>query len=352
SCARPPEADGTVNVHDHGYCVLAEPIDLAIVPPLLGCELDSLSIGQGLVTIGWGLSETGSGIKRISTSQFLGWHEGMIGASFGSNEVCPGDSGGPTYARLTDGSWRLVGVSGGGPPGDIADCVDPLLIIPAAQAIAWIEEQTGIDVSPCHLADGTWAPESACTGFAMNPGPTTGHHPWVDGSCADPRSGPVATCGPSFEHDDESEPPLVEIVAPADGAHYPNAPARIDVEIAADDGDGVAVIAVELLANGEVVAGESITNPLEQPSSWTFTELELAEGEHELTAIATDYWGNVGVAEPTTIIVGDGEPATDPDDPSSEPGSCACAAGQRRVEPTILLVLLLALRRRRSWPPA
>lgn len=346
SCARHPEADGSVTKHDYAYCVLAEPVDMAIVPPLLGCELDLLEVGQSFVTVGWGHNGRGLGTKRMSTSEFLGWYEGMLGASAGSNEACKGDSGGPTYMRLPDGSWRVLGVSSGGPAGDIPECIDPLLIVPAAETIAWIEEQSGIDISPCHLADGTWAPGPACTGFALDPVPATGYNPWVDGSCVDERTGPISTCGPSFEQSEESDPPTADLVMPVDGTHYSNAPARFDVVVDADDGDGVAVLSVALRVDGEVVASESIASPIDQPPSWVLAELELAEGTHELDAIATDYWGNVGVSEPVTIIVGDGD-APDggaPDGPAGEAG-CTCTAGQPRAGLTELgmLVLLMVL---------
>jgi len=67
-------------------------------------------------------------------------------------------------------------------------------------AIPWIEEQSGIDVTPCHDADGTWNPSPACRNFSMAP-----HSPgrtWTSG-CAEPALSPaLASCGPGYVPDD------------------------------------------------------------------------------------------------------------------------------------------------------
>jgi hypothetical protein len=129
ACGKHPAANG-VGANDYAYCTLAEAVDLPIAPPLLGCEVDWLKIGQGLVTVGWGSGEGGGGIKRIVESEFIGWNQGMIAASPAPAEACGGDSGGPTFVKLPDGSWRTVGVSSGGPAGQNPGCISSVLVVP------------------------------------------------------------------------------------------------------------------------------------------------------------------------------------------------------------------------------
>lgn len=387
-CERNPMANG-VSAIDYAYCTLVEAVDLPIAPPLLGCELDWLQIGQALVTVGWGNGEGGGGIKRIVDSEFIGWNQGMIAASPAPAEACSGDSGGPTYVQLPDGSWRMVGVSSGGPAGQNPGCISPVLVVAAAEAAVWIEAQTGIDISPCTLGDGTWSPSSSCTGFAMNPGSAG---TWENELCSDTLSGPINSCGPSFEQSEELDAPTVTITTPADGSMYPGPQAMLDITVVADDGPGVAVMGVELLINAMSVASSSIDAPLEEPASWPFNALSFPEGEWALQARATDYWGNVGESNVVTIVVGDpptgdgdGEPGDgdgdgDPGDGDGDPGDgdgdgdgdnegetgtggsgpsldddaggCSCATEGRAGGAWLLAIGLLGLMRRRRGDQA
>src|SRR5262245_9050942 len=116
-CAANPAAMGMVSIDDYAYCTLAEPVDLPLAPPLMGCELDTLEIGQAFVTVGWGNGDNGSGIKRYAPTEFIGLNLGMVAAEVSPSELCTGDSGGPTFMQLPDGTWRTVGVTSGGPAG-------------------------------------------------------------------------------------------------------------------------------------------------------------------------------------------------------------------------------------------
>jgi MYXO-CTERM domain-containing protein len=80
-----------------------------------------------------------------------------------------GDSGGPLFFRMPDSSWRLIG----------EDCCSPAIVAGSAAPristytslpihVAWMEQLSGIDVTPCHDSDG-WNPAAACTGFSTNP---------------------------------------------------------------------------------------------------------------------------------------------------------------------------------------
>lgn len=325
SCAANPAANG-VGPADYGYCVLAEAVDLPLAPPLLGCELDTLELGQAMITVGWGNGDGGGGIKRYVPSEYSGMNMGMISATPAPSEACSGDSGGPTFMRMPDGSWRTVGVSSGGPAGQNPGCISPVFVVPAAGAVIWIEAETGIDITPCTLGDGTWEPGPGCTGFALDP--DLGGE-WVGDSCPGMVSGASSSCGPSIDQAQESDAPSVVITVPTDGAQFPGPEATVDIEIVTDDGDGVAVVAVELFVDGQSAAMDAVEWPLQAPSSWLFEGAVFPEGEYTLTATGTDWWGNVGESAPVSFIVGepggfdeggDGDGDGDPGDGDGDPG--------------------------------
>jgi uncharacterized protein (TIGR03382 family) len=180
---------------DFAFCKLRTPVtDVPIVPPLMGCEVDVLKVGQKVVVAGFGVdndNNTGFGIKR--------WVETTVnrpdtgrGAQIGGmgKAPCYGDSGGPAFVQLADGSWRAFGIDSSG-LANSCNAGDIMAMI--YKAVPWIEQQSGIDISPCHDADGKWNPGPDCHGFSMDP-LATGRS-WANG-CAEPTlSPPVATCG-------------------------------------------------------------------------------------------------------------------------------------------------------------
>ena len=81
-----------------------------------------------------------------------------------------GDSGGPLLFQMPDSTWRVIGVDYGSPAfieGSTAPRVSTYKSVP--YDVAWAEEVSGIDLTPCHDANG-WHPTAACTGFPINPG--------------------------------------------------------------------------------------------------------------------------------------------------------------------------------------
>ena len=200
SCERHPMWSGSFSEWDYAICTLAEPVtDVAIVPPMMGCETDILVAGRPVVMVGWGQSSNGggAGTKRIapgvlSSIMYSGTSIAIDGAA-DDQGLCPGDSGGPTYIQLDDGSWRQLGVHHTASPScDTSDGgTDKRLYL----AVDWIETTTGFDVTPCHDADGTWNPGPDCTAFPLDPAAGGGDWP----SCpTGPLSGDVETCGPGL----------------------------------------------------------------------------------------------------------------------------------------------------------
>ncbi|MET0386092.1 MAG: trypsin-like serine protease, partial [Polyangiales bacterium] len=186
---------------DWGYCVIPEDERVAKMPyspPLVGCEAEKfLKVGATAWVVGFGTTGPegrGFGIKREVEVEVNKVQNGTI--DIGDREVgaCHGDSGGPLYMKLTDGThdygWRTVGStsSAGGP----CDCTCSTLYVNIDMHVKAIEENEGIDVTPCTDDTGKWAPTPECGNFQNNPQAATGTYPM----CTVTRTTePIATCG-------------------------------------------------------------------------------------------------------------------------------------------------------------
>jgi hypothetical protein len=162
--------------HDVGVCTLTEDVTgIPIVPVMAPCEMTELAAGKPVVEVGFGItSATGRtyGAKKWinATIESAGPDQVDIDVTTGSQEgEYYGDSGGPLFFEMPDRSWRLIG----------EDCCSPAILGSGAPRVstyksvpyhvAWAEKQSGIDLTPCHDANG-WNPTAACTGFPTNPG--------------------------------------------------------------------------------------------------------------------------------------------------------------------------------------
>lgn len=188
---------------DFMICRLAQPLTgVPIVPILMGCEVEELVPGAPAVLAGYGQADDGNleGLKRHVTTSVDGTEGSRVFFAGGTGKgTCSGDSGGPSYLQIHDGTWRVFGTTTGGP--ECGDWGQSELI---HHFVPWIEAQTGLDVTPCHDADGTWAPGADCGGFPAEP--DAPHGGW-DGLCGGaPSTPPSSTCGPAFgEHGDTGE---------------------------------------------------------------------------------------------------------------------------------------------------
>jgi hypothetical protein len=252
-----------------------------------------------------------------------------------------------------------------------------MLLTLASGAVPWIEATTGIDVSPCHDADGTW-----------NPGPDCGdipHEPEVGGGAwptCEPGAlgGPSTACGPPSYGPDDIAAPAVTIVQPRPDVAIPLAGETADVAVTIDVvDDGWGVQRTSLRIDGMDIVGSEDDFP-----PWEIPTFALPEGEFVLEAVALDWANNEGVSAPVTIVVGDApEPqgtetsdaestssggdddeststsdppvdtssATTPADAPPSPGGadtagCSCRTGARTLG--FALPLLLASLRRRG----
>ena len=316
SCQVNPNYTGVSDVtDDYAFCVLNQEVQIPVTPPLLGCELNELTFGREVAIAGFGDggSSGGAGVKRWGLTTTQGINKGMnlgVAGGMGSPAACQGDSGGPAFVRLADGGWRVWGIVSTG-----TDCGNPVNYSLVAGAVPWIEQQSGIDITPCHTAEGEWDPTPSCGGFnASEPGAAFGS--WSNGCVGGPVSDLASTCGPPNGAPPDETPPTVSITNPADQSTFP-APASVDIDIqAADVGWGIKE--VRLLINGVDVGAVDPTAP------YGFTGASFPdEGVYQLAAVAVDYAGLETISETVNIGVGDAEPP-----PSETTGTSTSAGGE------------------------
>lgn len=187
---------------DSHFCVLPEAIkDVPIAPIAFGCEVDEIKVGSKIWLVGFGKANganAGSGIKhkvevainKVNSSS----GELIVGGN--GKATCYGDSGGPAYMKMSDGTWRTVGITS---YGTSSQCGYPSGLTSAHTAVKWIQKKLkergeDIDLVPCYDDDGKWAPTKDCGGFATDPGKAYGA--WAN-MCSKgaPRSGPSSICG-------------------------------------------------------------------------------------------------------------------------------------------------------------
>lgn len=305
-CRRNPEYDPSfnngVNGQDITYCVLETPVyDIPFTPIIYGCETEIISTGRESWIVGIGNNnydgdnDVGFGIKRYRQTTIAGLPgaslaDGIYVGSF-QDAACGGDSGGPAYIQYPDGSWHVFGVVSGGPPpcGGGAD-----LYAVMSEWVPWIEEDSGLDITPCHDTDGTWNPTGLCQGFEMDP--LDPDREWGD-FCLGEVSPPGESCGPAFDSVPDEDAPTVSITNPMAESTVADAPSQLQIDIEAADGDGYGVRSVRLAINGN----EQPFELREPPFGFS---AEFPAGVYELTAIAEDYGGNIGESETVRVAIG------------------------------------------------
>jgi hypothetical protein len=158
---------------DLAYCVLSEDApEVAIVPVIMGCEAEELVSGKEVFIAGFGQSDeqsgSGGGTKRWTTNtiDYVDYDYGSIYFNGSGTGSCYGDSGGPAYFQLSDGTWRVIAaVQGPHPEAPPLGCGHGGTYTLIHSEMDWIESGSGYDITPCFDADGTWNPGEGCTGF-------------------------------------------------------------------------------------------------------------------------------------------------------------------------------------------
>jgi MYXO-CTERM domain-containing protein len=208
--------------------------------------------------------------------------------------------------QFGDGTWHTIGIAstgtGIGNPGTFAR-ID--------NAVSWVEENSGIDITPCHDVDGTWNPTPHCQKFFAGGG--TGYGGWVEWCDGTPAGGSSDSCGEPFDAIPDEDPPTVTITAPADGTEYEGTSATIDVIMDADDGSGWGVKEIALEINGD------IQQLVDEAAPWAFEDVTFPEGQWILVAVATD-WADHEVRS-AAVGIGVGQEAPDTPPPSDDGGA-------------------------------
>lgn len=351
--------------HDWGFCRLKTAItELPVTPVVFGCEQD-LVVPKDMATIaGYGYISADSDAGRkhwASTPIRQVYSQTADVGGLGDPGVCPGDSGGAAFVRYADGSWHTFGIAStvGGSCGGVGTYAL------AWNAVPFIEENSGIDVTPCHDPDGAWNPSFRCGDFfAGEPGVGAGDWPgWCAGSPASPSS---TTCGAAFDAGPDEDPPTVAITTPTTGEHPDQNSFSTAIEIAADDGDGWGIAAVRIKING------MLQPVVDDQAPYSFSKVDFPKGTWELIAVAEDAAGHVAESAPVTLVVGSDAPPTTGDadtTPTSSSdsagstsdtgdsatmdageGGCGCASEPPAAGTLGLLGLLGLLGFRRKWP--
>ena len=190
--------------NDFAVCKLSSPVTgVPITPILMGCETSVLQPGKAVTLVGFGNADNGPyGIKRHVTTTINGIdanNEISIGGN--GKDTCQGDSGGPAFVQLADGTWRVFGITSYG-----GACGSGGMYSMMHKGMSWFETTVGLDVTPCHNADGTWAPTAACGNFPKAPG--VGGGTWAGGCSAGSPSGVLSsTCGAAYVGAQPPPPP-------------------------------------------------------------------------------------------------------------------------------------------------
>lgn len=179
-CVQHPEYTGmpspnNTNSADIALCTLREPVtDIPVVPVMSACEYAALTAGSGVTLVGYGVSRYGGsdfGRKRYVETKIVRVRgDGVVVGEPGKGG-CSGDSGGPAYIKMPDGTWRVIGpasITFGNPPCS-GNVQGGTMYIAASKHIDWLEKESGFDVTACHangVFDGTAA---GCSNFPTNP---------------------------------------------------------------------------------------------------------------------------------------------------------------------------------------
>lgn len=186
---------------DAMLCQLNEAVtELPVTPVLFGCELDTyLQVGAPVAMAGFGQTSfgQGGGTKLWAAQTIAAVEPGrvIVGDPGDGTSPCPGDSGGPVFIQVGDGSWRTIGtvLSGttGIPCNSAADFqrLDPV--------VGNFEMQTGLDITPCFDGQtGAWDAGPECGGFFA--GDHNGSGTWSDWCSGTAAGGLSDECGAAF----------------------------------------------------------------------------------------------------------------------------------------------------------
>ena len=297
--------DHDIYGRDIAYCLLESPLTSArLATPYSPCE-GGLREGDEVfirkTERDWGAETLVSALIEDPGEDFRVGADG-VGA-------CRGSSGSPVYAEFTDSagneSERLIGVLSAGPEG----CgVGPIYVSWLHPQLAWIEQRTHLDITPCTDGLGGWSPNPDCLA-AKAPQPQSEQgESWCLLSDSETA---WAGCG---EPVDLGAPlwlePLAIVGLEVQGEQRASAPFYVEIDVVGEAQEAT----IEILEPGMVTPLLSTTQSLSLGES--FGPFRLDEGEYELKATVLGFHGQ-RVDDSTQLLV-------DANDSHGSDGSPSC----------------------------
>ena len=301
--------------NDWAYCVLQDEVtEIPFTPVGYGCEVQQHYYnGQTVAVVGFGndSGDMGAGRKRWGFTQISQATNNRFDVGGGgSTTICSGDSGGPAFIRYADNTWHAYGIASTKNSGTCDSSRGTHSL--AVNAVEWIEEDSGIDVTVCHDLAGNWDPGPLCGNF-FNGEPALSYGSWNTWCQEATALDWSATCGDTFYNENfEINAPQLEVVIPYDGQVFETEPAMFDITVEAQDDSGLPVdVTIEI--EGMPQGGVQTENPA------IFANASFPCGEFTIQAFGTDFWGNQGESLPVTFTVA-GDCMPEPGDGDGDPG--------------------------------
>lgn len=322
---------GGVMGNDVAYCELSEDItDIPVIPPAMGNDTDLLAKDRSVWAVGYGYYNQNReyGLKHeveLSVNGFMASDHKILLAGGNGKDACQGDSGGPLFLELPEGrGFRLVGITSFGFEGEKDSQALPCGFgggwAVLHHHIPWLETQSGLDITPCHDAQGNPDPDERCGAAPIAPAKTSGE--WPDDCNFGKQLPALANLPPAIRWTESVSTSPREI-----GAAF-------DVELLVRDEDGIDQVG--LLVNG--TPQDPVTS---KPFRWS---IEIPDADNlELEAYAVDLEGHKSHAKkltlPLKVRTGGDTPNTpgssgNPADPGLPPPSTDGEAPSGSVPPS------------------
>lgn len=313
---------------DAQICVLAEPLEgLPFAPIPQGCEVDAVKKGSKVIIAGYGYDENdpvGDGSvrneKRWVETEIFRVTDSEVHLGGQGKTACNGDSGGPAFVQLDDGTWRTVGATYAALTGGAHPNCKTASYKRTDKLLGWYRKQlnkhgeSDINLTPCFDDSGNWKPTKACGGYTKD---VRGPHGAWDNNCGQgvPTVKYSATCGEPFAPNDEPGGGEIEIELVG-----PQSPTQLaqdeELDLKGKVGAPDAIKRVSLVVDDKKQQAKS-----EPPFVWTIEGDDLGPGTHEVYLEAQSKQGESVKSRVLEIevVLGESSSAESPGDIETDP---------------------------------